>query len=332
MENSVQILIELADALSGPVNLFFATLSDGGNLPAIGVIVLAAVSAITYSDIPAELLAAARRWHGSIDEQFSNIDNLVVTIQAHATTWDPPELLFTQITTSRDQLAVLIPKCRSAHGAPVDRALRNTQLKTTVGQCVTQMKAWAYTQYYANVLTIDDVHTLGFILPGEAGGRHFRAEATDAVAEVKVTIVSADIIRVVIDQAAVDNAALVVHGWPPGVRMALIVITAADGVTEVLRLHTTHLYNDIRMPDGSHGKQFIIKGSFLRHVDDEPRFGPQPTFSMPLTTEDLAAAIDRQHHEEYEAHLREIERHRRELEQLPPTPPNVQSGGTDTNH
>jgi hypothetical protein len=48
------------------------------------------------------------------------------------------------------------------------------------------------------------------------------------------------------------------------------------------------------------GRQFIIKASFLKHVNDEPRFGNEPTFSMPLTTEDLAATLDRQHHEEYE--------------------------------
>ena len=70
------------------------------------------------------------------------------------------------------------------------------------------------------------------------------------------------------------------------------------------------------MPDGSHGKQFIIKASFLKHVNDEPRFGNEPTFSMPLTTEDLAAALDRQHHEDFEAQIRETERQRQEIERL----------------
>jgi hypothetical protein len=41
------------------------------------------------------------------------------------------------------------------------------------------------------------------------------------------------------------------------------------------------------MPSGSRGKLFIIRAAFLRHVDDKPRFGPEPTFFMPLTTEDL---------------------------------------------
>jgi hypothetical protein len=100
------------------------------------------------------------------------------------------------------------------------------------------------------------------------------------------------------------------------VRKALIVITAADGKTEVHRLTTTRLHNDIHMPEGSHGKQFIIKASFLKHLDDAPRFGSDATFSMPLTTKDLAAGIHRQHQDEMEDMLQEIERLRREIERL----------------
>jgi hypothetical protein len=37
---------------------------------------------------------------------------------------------------------------------------------------------------------------------------------------------------------------------------------------------------------------------------------------MPLTTEDLVAALDRQHHADFEEHLREIERHRQEIERI----------------
>jgi hypothetical protein len=43
------------------------------------------------------------------------------------------------------------------------------------------------------------------------------------------------------------------------------------------------------MPPGSHGKQFVIRAAFLKHPDDVPYFGNSPTFSMPLTTGDLAA-------------------------------------------
>jgi hypothetical protein len=51
-------------------------------------------------------------------------------------------------------------------------------------------------------------------------------------------------------------------------------------------------------------------------VDDEPRFGNEPTFSMPLTTEDLAAALDRQHYEDFEAQVRETERQRQKIERM----------------
>jgi hypothetical protein len=165
-------------------------------------------------------------------------------------------------------------------------------------------------------MTASDVHLLGFMLPGESGGRRERTEETDVVAEVKVKIINEDFIRVVIDQSAGENAAQVAHGWPAGVHNAVIVITASDGVTEVLRVPTTKLHNDIRMPEGSHGKAFIIKASFLKHISDEPRFGNEPTFSMPMTTADLVAAFDRQHHEDFEENVREIERQRQELERL----------------
>ncbi|MDR1561673.1 MAG: hypothetical protein LBS54_01125, partial [Dysgonamonadaceae bacterium] len=56
--------------------------------------------------------------------------------------------------------------------------------------------------------------------------------------------------------------------------------------------------------------------SFLKHIDDEPKFGNQPTFSMPLTTRDLVAELDRQHHEEFEEQIREVERQRQEIERL----------------
>ncbi|MDR2764725.1 MAG: hypothetical protein LBB90_06800 [Tannerella sp.] len=318
METLLPLSILMAGARSGLADLFFATLADWESLlSAGGVLSLAfALGTVTYANIPDKVLANIRRWHGSIDEQFDNIDSLVNTLQANQTKWSFPQTLLQQLIDSRDQLAALIPKCRSNYGSSADRTLRNSLLKTTVGLCLTQVKSWTYAQYYAGVLTIDDVHLLGFFLPGETGGRHGRTEPTDVLAEVKVTVINTDFIRVVIDQATGENAARVAHGWPPGVRHAVIVILATDGVTEVLRQLTSRLYNDIQMPDGSHGKQFIIKAAFLKHVDDMPRFGPEPTFSMPLTTEDLAAALDRQHHENFEAQLREIEHHRREVEQL----------------
>ncbi|MDR2764438.1 MAG: hypothetical protein LBB90_05345 [Tannerella sp.] len=318
MENLFQFLIWMAGIVSDLVTLFFATLTDLENLLFVGggLTLAMATGVVTYGNIPDGVLANIRRWHGTIDGQFDNIDNLVNLILANQAKWDPPSTLLQQLSDNRDELAKLIARCRSNFGSSADRTVRNSLLKTTVGLCLTQVKAWVYTQYYAGVMTIDDVHLLGFFLPGETGGYRARQESTDVLAEVKVSIVNMDFIRVVIDQATGENAALVVHGWPPGVRQALIVILTADGKTEVYRQLTTRLHNNIQMPEGSRGKLFIIKAAFLKHVDDKPKFGPEPTFSMPLTTEDLAAVIDRQHHEDFEAQLREVERHRQEVEQL----------------
>jgi hypothetical protein len=318
MNNLLEISILLVNMIFDHVSMFLSSLSDGGLLlvSGSGVTVAFALGAVVYGSITEGVLASIRRWHGSIDEQFSNINNLVVTVTAHQPLWAMPADLLQQLTDNRDRLQELINKCRTNLASAADRELRNTLLKSTVGLCLVQVKIWAYGEFANGIMTADDVHLLGFLLPGETGGRHGRTEATDIVAEVKVKVVNEDFIRVVVDQSGGENAAQVVHGWPDGVKNVLIVITSADGKTEVYRQMTTRLHNDIHMPDGSHGKQFIIKASFLKHINDEPRFGNEPTFSMPLTTEDLVAALDRQHHEEFEAQMQEVERQRQEIERL----------------
>jgi hypothetical protein len=275
-----------------------------------------ALGAITYDDIPEEVIARIRCWHGSIDEQFTNINNAAGILEEHKTEWTIPDKLLEQLNENRSQLNTLILKCRSSAGSSADRTHRNSLLKSTVGICLSQLKSWAIMQYYEGMLTADDVHLLGFFLPGDASGHRDRKEPTDDLPEVKASVINMDNIRVVIDQASTENAAQVRHGWPRGVRQALIVILSADGSTEVYRQMTSHLHTDIEMPAGSRGKLFIIKAAFLRHVDDRPKFGNEPTFFMPLTTEDLASIVDRQHHEEFEEHVRETERHRQEIERL----------------
>jgi hypothetical protein len=275
-----------------------------------------AVVAVAYGKIPKEVLAGVRRWHGTIDNQFGNIDNVVNVLTAGQAKWPVPEDLLKDLTKNRDDLSPLIAKCRSNYGSPADRTVRNALLKTSVGLCLTQIKSWSFTQYYAGTMTMEDVHLLGFLLPGEIGGVRERTEGTDALADVKVTVLAADNIRAVVDQATGENAALVKHGWPPGVKIALIVIMSADGKTEILQLHTTRLHNRIVMPEGSRGKQFMIKAAFLKHIDDKPMFGAEPTFSMPLTTEELTDQLERQHAEDMEARDREVERLRLEIERL----------------
>jgi hypothetical protein len=284
------------------------------------LVATAVVGATLLTGLSDELLAGARRWHGSIDDQYANIENLITTILAHQTAWgNPPQ--FDQLTDCHTQLTTLIPKCRTAAASSLDRNHRNILLKTAVGLCLTQVKLWAYGLYNENpqAFTLEDLHALGFLLPGETSGHRSRTEATDSLAEVKVTILSADMIRIVSDQAASEQAALTAHGWPKGVRLALIVIMDTVTGSEVYRQPVGRLHSEIQMPEGSHGRQFVIKAAFLKHPDDTPKFGPQPTFTMPYSTEDLIRTLDRQHHEEYEAHIREAERHRLELENLLPS-------------
>jgi hypothetical protein len=317
MNNLLEVLNSLVNTIIDSSSMFTSTISDGSlTVAGNGLIVALALGVIPPNSITDGVLANVRKWHGNIDDQFYNIDNLVKLIVAHQLAWVIPADLLSQLTNNRDQLRELISKCRSITGSKADRELRNTLLKTTVGICLVQVRIWAYGEYSEGVLTADDVHMLGFLLPGEHGGRRERTEATNVIAEVKVKVINTDFIRVIIDQSSGENAAKVVHGWPVGVKNALIVITSADGTTEVLRRMTTHLYNDIEMPEGSHGKQFLIKAAFLKHIDDKPRFGSEPTFSMPLSTEDLVIALDKQHHEEFEEHLKEIERQRQIIEQM----------------
>jgi hypothetical protein len=262
------------------------------------------------------ILAKAKGWRGTIDERFSNIDNVAGLLKIHLKPWAVPNEMYVKIERDRARLQMLVNKCRSPMGSTADRGERNMLLKSATDFCQLEVKAFSYMQYAAGIMTSSDVHELGFLLPGEGRRHHSRSAATNIVAEVKVKVINADVVRVIINQNA-ENAAKVLHGWPPGVHNALIVITSADGRTEVIRKLTTRMYNDIRMPDGSHGKQFIIEASFLKHIDDEPRFGSEQTFSMPLTTEDLVvASAARPHHEEFEDTLREIAFYRQEIERL----------------
>jgi hypothetical protein len=296
-------------------NLFGGFEWIGLLLPGGGAALTLAMAVVAYSDIPDEVRTIIRRWHGGINDQFLNIDNVVITLEAHKEWGFIPDVLAT-LKAHRDELQKLIIKCNGSTASSVDRMHRNTLLKKAVGICLTRVKGWTFMQFYEGLITEDDVHQLGFFLPGETSGHRDRKDPTLELPEAKASVINMDNIRVVLDQSNAENAALVRHGWPQGVRHALIVILTADGQTEVVRQMTTRLHTDIRMPEGSRGQIFILKAAFLRHVDDEPRFGNEPTFFMPKSTEDLGAILDKQHHEEFEEHIREVERRRLEVERL----------------
>jgi hypothetical protein len=252
--------------------------------------IILTVGGLSHDEVPDWARAAAKRWHGSMGDKIINLDNLTDTLVEHRSLWPVPQAIIDKLTLGMTKLAALVKKCNSNLGSPADREARDMLLDDLVTFSLQSVRNWVYGQYYDGLLARNDVHLLGFLLVGETSGHHGRSEPTRALASVKVAIIDADSIFVVIDQAALENSALVAHGWPRGVHEALLVITAVDGDVEVVRRMTRNLHNEILMPPGSHGKQFIIKASFMKHPDDVPHFGNSPTFSMPLTTDDLAAS------------------------------------------
>jgi hypothetical protein len=239
--------------------------------------------------ITESVFSAIRRWRGGIGDRFNCIDNLFRRLAEHQSQWNVPPDMFAQLSDSHGRLEKLIDKCHSLASSSIDRMQRNALLGPTVRFCRIEVKAWVHGQYSAGILAADDVHQLGFLLPGEIGGHRRRKAPTRELAEVKVRVLGTDWIRVVIDHSANKNAARVAGGWPTGVRNALIVIVTVNG-TEVYRRLTTRLHNSICMPTSSRGKTFIVRAAFLRHVGDEPHFSNEQTFTMPLATEDLVKA------------------------------------------
>jgi hypothetical protein len=260
-------------------------------------------------------LAEVRQWHGTIAQQCANVDHFIKTVEAHKE-WELDSRSLTELRGYRDEVVLLTRKCDNGEASPKDHRDRNAALKTAVGYCLLQMKLWAYNLYNEGLMTKEDLHGLRFLLPGETSGHHESGDDVEETkAEVKVTVINEDMIKVVVNQSTGENESQVARGWPHGIKHALIVIYSSTG-EEVLRYTTTRMRNDIPMPKDSRGQQFVIKAAFLRHLNDEPVFGNQPTFSIPINTVDLLAAIDHHHHQQFEEHVREVELHRQEVERL----------------
>ncbi|MDR1414212.1 MAG: hypothetical protein LBI96_00220 [Odoribacteraceae bacterium] len=274
------------------------------------------LAAMGYADLSPELVSRVGGWHKSILQQIGNVQTLKDGLIARESTLPVPLDYKERLTKAAAKLADYVTKSAAGNITANERHERNSLLKATVGFCLHTVRPWVYGEYAQGNLTVDDVHELGFLLPGETGGNHELTDPTDIMIEVKSQIISGNIVRIIFDQASVKNAGPVLRGWAPGTRMARLVIYAVDGHTEVVNMMTTHLHNDIVLPEDCHGKQFLVRATFLKHVNDEPRWSNEVTFSMPLTTGDLARAIDQQHYEDYEASLREVERHRQEIEKL----------------
>jgi hypothetical protein len=304
------IFIQLVNLFFDPISVLLASLLNEESLWVIGGGIVAAFAMLpnSYGDIQEVFLERAKKWHGSIADRFANVDHLyTVSVNEVHQKWTLPDDIKMLLTEYVMALRILVPKCEYKDCTPKERAERDTMLKTTVELCLGPIKLWVFGMYAQGLMTLDEVHRLGFLLPGEHSKHRDRTEATDVIAVATTRIISAEAVCVVIDQADAKNAALVVHGWPQGVTHALIVITDEQG-NVVYRQITSKLHTDITMPEGSRGKLFYVRAAFLKHMDDAPRFGPQPSFTMPYITEDVAKLIKKQYEEEVEQHRLEVER------------------------
>jgi hypothetical protein len=244
------------------------------------------------SKIPESVMENIRRWRGGIDDRVANIDNIIQGMTEKKNEWGVSTEMLDKLTESREKLGELMGECGSSYASSNARHERNSLLKALTDYCRKTVRIWAYGQYEAGVMSALDVHRLAFLLPGEQGGRRGRHDPTHELASVKVKLVNAEFVRIILDRAVANNSALVTHSWPHGVRNAIIVILTADGATEVVRQVTSRLHNTISMPEGSHGKAFIVKAAFLKHVDDTPRFSNPIVFSMPLTVVDFDKVLN----------------------------------------
>jgi hypothetical protein len=289
MEEYIDILDLGVKTLLGLADMYFPVFTNEEILLAAGghALALAAGAAVPggRGKIPEGLMAIIRRWHGSYYERFVNLTNFANTLQSRKE-WPVPAWL-PAFVTDLGELRGLMEKCASNTASPLDRARRDTLMDAMVKRCKNEGQVYAQDACLQGAITRDDVHSLGFLMPGETGGYHGRVEPTRALALCKVTVLNADFVEIVVDKSTGENAALLKTAWPPGVKNLLISIIAVEGRVEVYRKVSTHLHNTIEMPAGSRGKEFIATAAFLRHVDDAPIFGNEETFMMPKSTRDM---------------------------------------------
>jgi hypothetical protein len=325
MNHLFEILIHWAGSFSDPVGTCLSLLSNGGAFLTNGGALLAAGGALlspasALVGEPAKMQesfrAAARRWHGNIGERFANIDHLVRVAEEHQKEWKMPDDLFDTLIDLRDQLEIIVPHCLSGDVRPTDRAERDRLLANGVYLCRNPVKEWAYGKLADGTMTVDDIHSLCLFAPGDIGGHRTRTSETNELAKLAVQVIGSDMVRIVFTHSAGKNAVGATHGWPTGVRYALIVIRAVADRSEVIRRITTRRYNTIAMPQGSHGKHFLVQVALLKHVEDTPRFGPQQTFTLPLSTEEIFQSRVEKESNEMEEMRRKMERMAAELEVL----------------
>jgi hypothetical protein len=318
MKKSTQQFILVAGIVSIFACVVYNFLENVGMITGIGFVTAFAIigSVGLKAEDLAAVLSTAKRWHGNMSDKLANIDALTNLLKANLDAWDVPTDMMSLLNICRNRLQTLVSFCKTTASSTNDRIDRDSLFKSTIEYCLHDVKFWALGLLHAGKITLDDYHKMGFLVPGETGGTHKRAEETDAKAEVKVRILGPDRIEVIVDQAAEENAAQVKHGKPEGVRYVQIVLYNTETGEEIHEEKGTHLRKKVDIPAQYHGKQLGIKAAFLMHVDDKPNFGDGAIFSMPLTTQDLIAAFEHQHSIDMEARSKAVEIHKQEIAQV----------------
>ncbi|MDR1414280.1 MAG: hypothetical protein LBI96_00580, partial [Odoribacteraceae bacterium] len=239
---------------------------------------------------PESVLVIIRGWSKTIDSKFYNIDHVSKTLVASRSTLPVPQAMITYFEDHLDNLQDLISTCRSSAASSDFRRKRDILLAEMVEYCLVTVRIFLYEMFDKGLMTAEQIHELGYLLPHENVGGGGRAKPTDAIAAIKINVKGLDALEIVFDYSAGKNAGEVSSGWPKGVRHGVIVILAEDGKTEIIRLATSRLHNSIEMPPETRGQMFIAKAAFLKHLDDAPVFGEEPMFMMPKSTEDSKQA------------------------------------------
>jgi hypothetical protein len=250
------------------------------------VVIICVLESTPEEDASEALHTVVKNWHGSLDAQFTNIENLYSGLQALQPTWGVPMQLMTVLADKVPLLEKAVMKCRERNAGPVDFDIRRSLTKELVDFSLDTARNIVFGAYGQKEITIHDVHRLGFMLMSESGGAHGRAIPNKVQAEAKVQVMDYSNINLVVDKASHEDAGPVTEGWPEGAKTVKVLISDIHG-KEVLQLMSAHLHTQIHLPDWVRGKQLVLRAAFLKHVDDEPVYSNEVTFTMPLMIRDI---------------------------------------------
>jgi hypothetical protein len=250
------------------------------------VMIACVIESTPEEDASEALHTIVKNWHGSMDAQFTNIENMFSVLKSLQSTWKAPKKMMVVLEEKVPELDKIIKKCRGRNAGLVDFDMRRSLIKELVHFSLETVRYVVFGAYAMKEITIHDVHRMGFMLMSESGGARTRSKPNKVQAEAKVLVEDYSNINVVVDKSAHEEAGPATEGWPKGANAVKIVITDTHG-KEVLQMMSSRLHTQIRMPEGSRGKQFVLRAAFLRHLDDDPVYSSEVTFTMPLMIRDI---------------------------------------------